>query len=197
MSLDIIKGSFGPILVDSNNKSYSIFTSSIDGKQYYVPASLDSCGTQALTGTQTCNTQFCNWNDTWQDMIDSTGKSSCAFPCSNYMYQQYDTCSGSKCDSGDGKTGATMRYKLVPCGNQRCATKNLSSWGAWNACSKTCGGGNQSQSRSCSITPITSPTYPTGTYITPLKTIPQPTIPTSNFTSSFNGNNMYDSDRYY
>lgn len=158
------------------NASTKVFTTS-SGVQYYI--SDDQCTTQPLSQSQACNTQFCPWTDQWTDMADSTGK--CVANCSGFYKQQFNLCSnGTNCDSGDGKTGAGIRYKMVPCGTAPCAVKTLSPYSNWSACSASCGGGTQNQTRSCQVVPFGSTQPPvSGIYLAPQKSITQPTIPVS------------------
>ena len=111
-------------------------------------------------------------------MGDVTGR--CDYNCSDYYKQQFNLCTnGMNCDSGDGKTKAGIRFRVVPCGTDPCAVKQLTAYSAWTNCSAACGGGTQSQSRSCQIIPLNKTTQPSGNYLKALLSITKPSIPES------------------
>ena len=117
-------------------------------KRYIAKA--ESCGgvcPGVARYTRTCNMQCCprdcvweNWN-TWGHCFYGEGKL-CGKGNQTRLrkYKEVEQCGGKPC-TGSGK-------EIKEC--SKCCPKNcvMGEWGQWNQCSKTCGGGHQSRSRS-------------------------------------------------
>ncbi|XP_078485768.1 uncharacterized protein LOC100177897 [Ciona intestinalis] len=111
-----------------------------------------SCGGTGCSGStiqsQTCNTQCCPVNCQWYSWTDFN---SCSVSCGGGTQSRsrsvavFAFCGGNSCPGEPTDTRVC---------NTHCCPVNCqwSSWNSFNSCSVSCGGGNQTRSRSVAIT---------------------------------------------
>ncbi|KAM7440695.1 hypothetical protein ABFA07_010097 [Porites harrisoni] len=109
-----------------------------------------SNGGKPCTGSprksQACNTHYCPVNGGWSDW---SRWSSCTQSCEAGSQKRSRTCTRPPPSYG-GKTCLGLTWEKQMCNRQPCPVHGgWSGWGVWTTCTKSCGSGTQTRSRSC------------------------------------------------
>lgn len=119
-----------------------------------------TCSTSTETGSQSCNTQSCCSSTTpsygawsaWGSCSKSCGSGTQIRTRTVTNKSTYD---GSTCSTSTGSESQSCNTQT--CCSSTTSTTTYGSWSGWSSCSKTCGGGTQTHTRSKTVT--TKSTY--------------------------------------
>ncbi|XP_063690486.1 uncharacterized protein LOC134823063 [Bolinopsis microptera] len=98
------------------------------------------------TETKSCNTEICSINGGWSNYGDW---SECSKTCGGGSQSRTRTCT-NPAPLHDGAECAGDSTETQPCNTESCPVNGgWTNYEEWSECSKTCGGGSQSRTRTC------------------------------------------------
>nr|CAB3262388.1 uncharacterized protein LOC100179634 [Phallusia mammillata] len=100
------------------------------------------CGSEETEQTWACNTDACPFGYRWNEWSQW---SPCTKSCGSGTHTQTRTCSTGQQDD----CGTEWRHKWK-CNTEKCNAGKWNTWNSWTSCSKTCGEGSRTRTRSCS-----------------------------------------------